>query len=108
MFELVSSRSREATRRAVCHLRPGQRGLGANQTNRDFAGTLGRGRLLRSGPPRPGIGSVGPAGGDRLGVAAMVGPRGLGMVATGDATIRLADGQVVTVDGGAGTVHSHD
>jgi rifampicin phosphotransferase len=30
------------------------------------------------------------------------------VVATGDATTRLADGQVVTVDGGAGTVHSHD
>jgi pyruvate,water dikinase len=30
------------------------------------------------------------------------------VVATGDATIRLADGQVVTVDGGAGTVHPHD
>jgi PEP-utilising enzyme, mobile domain len=27
------------------------------------------------------------------------------VVATGDATIRLADGQVVTVDGGASTVH---
>ena len=27
------------------------------------------------------------------------------VVATGDATTRLADGQVVTVDGGAGTVH---
>ncbi|HEY6592460.1 MAG TPA: PEP/pyruvate-binding domain-containing protein [Actinomycetota bacterium] len=30
------------------------------------------------------------------------------VVATGDATTRLADGQVVTVDGGAGTVHRHD
>jgi rifampicin phosphotransferase len=30
------------------------------------------------------------------------------VVATGDATTRLADGQVVTVDGGAGTVHPHD
>jgi hypothetical protein len=40
MFELVSSRSRDPTRRAVCHLRPGQRGHGANQTNRDSAGTL--------------------------------------------------------------------
>jgi pyruvate,water dikinase len=30
------------------------------------------------------------------------------VVATGDATTRLNDGQVVTVDGGAGTVHSHD
>jgi phosphohistidine swiveling domain-containing protein len=30
------------------------------------------------------------------------------VVATGDATARLADGQVVTVDGGAGTVHPHD
>ena len=29
------------------------------------------------------------------------------VVATGDATTRLADGQVVTVDGGAGTVHPH-
>jgi pyruvate,water dikinase len=29
------------------------------------------------------------------------------VVATGDATSRLADGQVVTVDGGAGTVHPH-
>jgi rifampicin phosphotransferase len=29
------------------------------------------------------------------------------VVATGDATARLADGQVVTVDGGAGTVHPH-
>jgi hypothetical protein len=26
MFELVSRRSRDATRRAICHLRPGQRG----------------------------------------------------------------------------------
>jgi pyruvate,water dikinase len=30
------------------------------------------------------------------------------VVATGDATTRLRDGQVVTVDGGAGTVHYHD
>jgi rifampicin phosphotransferase len=30
------------------------------------------------------------------------------VVATGGATARLADGQVVTVDGGAGTVHPHD
>jgi len=30
------------------------------------------------------------------------------VVATGDVTTRLADGQVVTVDGGAGTVHPHD
>jgi phosphohistidine swiveling domain-containing protein len=30
------------------------------------------------------------------------------VVATGDATTRLRDGQVVTVDGGAGTVHPHD
>jgi pyruvate,water dikinase len=30
------------------------------------------------------------------------------VVAAGDATTRLADGQVVTVDGGAGTVHSHN
>jgi phosphoenolpyruvate synthase/pyruvate phosphate dikinase len=30
------------------------------------------------------------------------------VVATGDATARLDDGQVVTVDGGAGTVHPHD
>ncbi|MDF2742935.1 MAG: hypothetical protein K0S88_4311 [Actinomycetia bacterium] len=30
------------------------------------------------------------------------------VVATGEATIRLDDGQVVTVDGGAGTVHPHD
>jgi len=30
------------------------------------------------------------------------------VVATGDATTRLADGQVVTVDGGAGTVHPHN
>jgi len=30
------------------------------------------------------------------------------VVATGDATMRLADGQVVTVDGSAGTVHRHD
>jgi rifampicin phosphotransferase len=30
------------------------------------------------------------------------------VVATGDATTRLDDGQVVTVDGGAGTVHPHD
>jgi phosphohistidine swiveling domain-containing protein len=29
------------------------------------------------------------------------------VVATGDATTRLTDGQVVTVDGGAGTVHPH-
>jgi pyruvate,water dikinase len=29
------------------------------------------------------------------------------VVATGDATARLADGQVVTVDGGAGAVHPH-
>jgi pyruvate,water dikinase len=29
------------------------------------------------------------------------------VVATGDATTRLDDGQVVTVDGGAGTVHAH-
>jgi phosphohistidine swiveling domain-containing protein len=29
------------------------------------------------------------------------------VVAAGDATVRLADGQVVTVDGGAGTVHPH-
>jgi pyruvate,water dikinase len=29
------------------------------------------------------------------------------VVATGDATTHLADGQVVTVDGGAGTVHPH-
>jgi rifampicin phosphotransferase len=29
------------------------------------------------------------------------------VVATGDATTRLRDGQVVTVDGGAGTVHAH-
>jgi phosphoenolpyruvate synthase/pyruvate phosphate dikinase len=27
------------------------------------------------------------------------------VVATGDATARLHDGQVVTVDGGAGTIH---
>jgi rifampicin phosphotransferase len=30
------------------------------------------------------------------------------VVATGNATTRLDDGQVVTVDGGAGTVHPHD
>jgi pyruvate,water dikinase len=30
------------------------------------------------------------------------------VVATGDATTRLDDGQLVTVDGGAGTVHPHD
>jgi pyruvate,water dikinase len=30
------------------------------------------------------------------------------VVATGDATTRLDDGQVVTVDGGAGTVHPQD
>jgi phosphohistidine swiveling domain-containing protein len=30
------------------------------------------------------------------------------VVATGDATTRLRDGQRVTVDGGAGTVHPHD
>jgi phosphohistidine swiveling domain-containing protein len=30
------------------------------------------------------------------------------VVATGDASIRLSDGQRVTVDGGAGTVHPHD
>jgi phosphohistidine swiveling domain-containing protein len=30
------------------------------------------------------------------------------VVATGDATTRLRDGQVVSVDGGAGTVHPHD
>ena len=30
------------------------------------------------------------------------------VVATGDATTHLDDGQVVTVDGGAGTVQSHD
>jgi phosphohistidine swiveling domain-containing protein len=30
------------------------------------------------------------------------------VVATGDATTRLDDGQMVTVDGGAGTVHPHD
>ena len=30
------------------------------------------------------------------------------VVATGDATTRLDDGQVVTVDGGAGTVHPHN
>jgi phosphohistidine swiveling domain-containing protein len=30
------------------------------------------------------------------------------VVATGDATTRLADGQVVTVDGGAGTIHPHN
>jgi phosphohistidine swiveling domain-containing protein len=30
------------------------------------------------------------------------------VVATSDATTRLDDGQVVTVDGGAGTVHPHD
>jgi len=30
------------------------------------------------------------------------------VVATGDATTRLADGQMVTVDGGAGTVHPHN
>jgi phosphohistidine swiveling domain-containing protein len=30
------------------------------------------------------------------------------VVATGDATTSLDDGQVVTVDGGAGTVHRHD
>ena len=30
------------------------------------------------------------------------------VVATGDATARLDDGQLVTVDGGAGTVHPHD
>src|SRR4029450_12498243 len=30
------------------------------------------------------------------------------VVATGDATTRLADGQVVTVDGGAGTVQPHN
>jgi phosphohistidine swiveling domain-containing protein len=30
------------------------------------------------------------------------------VVATGDATARLADGQVVTVNGGTGTVHPHD
>jgi phosphoenolpyruvate synthase/pyruvate phosphate dikinase len=29
------------------------------------------------------------------------------VVATGDATTRLHDGQQVTVDGGAGTVHAH-
>jgi phosphohistidine swiveling domain-containing protein len=30
------------------------------------------------------------------------------VVATGDATTRLTDGQRVTVDGGAGAVHPHD
>jgi rifampicin phosphotransferase len=30
------------------------------------------------------------------------------VVATGDATTRLADGQVVTVDGGAGAIHPHN
>ena len=30
------------------------------------------------------------------------------VVATGDATTRLSDGQRVTVDGGAGTVHLHN
>ena len=30
------------------------------------------------------------------------------VVATGDATVRLDDGQLVTVDGGAGTVNPHD
>jgi hypothetical protein len=40
MFELVSSRSRDATRRAICHLRPGNAASGTNQTNRDLAGTL--------------------------------------------------------------------
>jgi pyruvate,water dikinase len=29
------------------------------------------------------------------------------VVATGDATTRLADGQLVTIDGGAGTIHPH-
>jgi phosphohistidine swiveling domain-containing protein len=30
------------------------------------------------------------------------------VVATSDATTRLDDGQVVTVDGGAGIVHPHN
>jgi phosphohistidine swiveling domain-containing protein len=30
------------------------------------------------------------------------------VVATADATARTDDGQVMTVDGGAGTVHPHD
>jgi phosphoenolpyruvate synthase/pyruvate phosphate dikinase len=30
------------------------------------------------------------------------------VVATGDATTRLADGQLVTVDGGAGAIHPHN
>ncbi len=30
------------------------------------------------------------------------------VVATGDATTRLNDGQRVTVDGGAGTIHPHN
>jgi hypothetical protein len=32
--------SRDATRRAACHLAPGLRGRGTNRTNRDFAGAL--------------------------------------------------------------------
>jgi hypothetical protein len=40
MSELVSSRPRDATRRAACHLTPGLRGAGTNRTNRDFAGAL--------------------------------------------------------------------
>jgi hypothetical protein len=40
MSELVSSRSRDATRRAACHLTPGPRGAGTNRTKRDLAGAL--------------------------------------------------------------------
>jgi transposase InsO family protein len=47
MSELVSSRSRDATRRAACHLTPGLRGGGTNRTNRDFAGALWR-QFLRA------------------------------------------------------------
>jgi rifampicin phosphotransferase len=75
----------------------------------------------RRGPGRPGHrtrldtavcprGGGGPDGGTLAAHASLV-AREYGIpavVATGDATTRLDDGQMVTVDGGAGTVHPHD
>jgi rifampicin phosphotransferase len=72
----------------------------------------------RRGPGRPGHrtrldtavcprGGGGPDGGTLAAHASLV-AREYGIpavVATGDATTRLTDGQVVTVDGGAGTIH---
>ena len=52
----------------------------------------------------------GPGDFDRFQPGAVLVAREYGIpavVAAGDATARLADGQVVTVDGGAGAVHPH-